>query len=197
MKENLLYEKIIDDLMNHNYAQVDGFFAENICIGLRNLLLEKEQAGFFKKATIGNKTNSQEILAIRSDLISWIENNSENEFEQSFNHQVDDFCTYLNRTCFTGIKNWEFHYALFEKGAFYKRHIDRFKNDNARKYSIVTYLNQNRKVDDGGALVIYTKEGAITILPEWGRTVIFKSDLLEHEVMVSGKDRLSITGWLK
>jgi SM-20-related protein len=34
-------------------------------------------------------------------------------------------------------------------------------------------------------------------LPEWGRTVIFKSDLLEHEVMVSEQDRLSITGWLK
>ncbi|MFK7772205.1 MAG: 2OG-Fe(II) oxygenase [Saprospiraceae bacterium] len=75
--------------------------------------------------------------------------------------------------------------------------MDRFKNDNSRKYSVVTYLNQNRQVDDGGALVIYTDEGAVTILPEWGRTVIFKSDLLEHEVMVSKKDRLSITGWLK
>lgn len=197
MKENILYEKIIDNLMNHNYAQVDGFFPASTCIGLKNLLLKKEQAGIFKKANIGNKVNAKEALAIRSDKISWIENDSENEFEKSFNFQIKDFCTYLNRTCYTGIRDWEFHYALFEKGAFYKRHIDRFKNDNARKYSVVTYLNQNRKVDDGGALVIYTANGPVTILPEWGRTVIFKSDLLEHEVMVSGKDRLSITGWLK
>ena len=197
MDKNIQYEKIIDDLINQNYAQVDGFFEESTCLGLRNLLLEKEQEGVFKKATIGNKVNATETLAIRSDKISWIENDSENEFEKSFNVQIDALCTYLNRTCFTGIKDWEFHYALFEKGAFYKRHIDRFKNDNSRKYSVVTYLNQNRQVDDGGALVIYTEQGAVTILPEWGRTVIFKSDLLEHEVMVSGKDRLSITGWLK
>lgn len=197
MDKKIAYEKIIDDLINHNYAQVDGFFTDSICLGLRNLLLEKEQEGVFKKASIGNKVHATEALAIRSDKISWIENNSENEFEKSFNFQINDFCTYLNRTCYTGIKDWEFHYALFEKGAFYKRHIDRFKNDNSRKYSVVTYLNQDRKVDDGGALVIYTDQGAVTILPEWGRTVIFKSDLLEHEVMVSGKDRLSITGWLK
>lgn len=197
MDKNILYEKVIEDLINNNYAQVDGFFTESTCIGLRDLLLEKEKDGVFKKANIGNKAKAKEVLVIRSDKISWIENESENEFEKSFNFQIDDFCTYLNRTCYTGIKDWEFHYALFEKGAFYKRHIDRFKNDNSRKYSIVTYLNQNRQVDDGGALVIYTSEGAITILPEWGRTVIFKSDLLEHEVMVSKKDRLSITGWLK
>lgn len=197
MNKNIAYEKIIDDLINYNYAQVDGFIAAATCLGLRNLLLEKEQAGVFKKATIGNKVKAKEVLAIRSDKISWIENDSENEFEKAFNFQVDDFCAYLNRTCYTGITDWEFHYALFEKGAFYKKHIDRFKNDNSRKYSVVTYLNQNRKADDGGALVIYTDDGPITILPEWGRTVIFKSDLLEHEVKVSGKDRLSITGWLK
>jgi SM-20-related protein len=197
MDRNILYENIIEDLINNNYAQIDGFLAESTCIGLRNLLLEKEQNGVFKKANIGNKVNEKKALAIRSDKISWIENDSENEFEKSFHSQIDDLCTYLNRTCYTGIKDWEFHYALFEKGAFYKRHIDRFKNDNSRKYSVVTYLNQNRQVDDGGALVIYTAKGAVTILPEWGRTVIFKSDLLEHEVVVSGKDRLSITGWLK
>ncbi|MFK8009419.1 MAG: 2OG-Fe(II) oxygenase [Saprospiraceae bacterium] len=197
MDKNKVYEKIIDDLVNNNYAQVDGFFAKSTCIGLKELLLEKEKEGIFKKATIGNKVNAKKVLTIRSDKISWIENNSENEFEKAFNFQIHDFCTYLNRTCYTGIKDWEFHYALFEKGAFYKRHIDRFKNDNSRKYSVVTYLNQNRQIDDGGALVIYTDQGAVTILPEWGRTVIFKSDLLEHEVMVSRKDRLSITGWLK
>jgi len=197
MEKNTTYENIIDHLIENNYAQVDGFFDEATCVGLSNLLLEKEQAGFFKKATIGNKVNATEALAIRSDKISWIENDSENEFEKSFNTQVDDFCNYLNRTCYTGIRDWEFHYALFEKGAFYKRHIDRFKNDSSRKYSVVTYLNQNWTEADGGELVIYTDKKTITILPKWGRTVIFKSDLLEHEVKVSERNRLSITGWLK
>ena len=62
MDNNILYEKVIEDLINNNYAQVDGFFTESTCIGLRDLLLEKEQDGVFKKANIGNKVNAKEAL---------------------------------------------------------------------------------------------------------------------------------------
>ncbi|MFK7772204.1 MAG: hypothetical protein AB8F94_08690 [Saprospiraceae bacterium] len=78
MDKNILYEKVIEDLINNNYAQVDGFFTESTCIGLKNLLMAKEQDGVFKKANIGNRINAKEVLAIRSDKISWIENDSEN-----------------------------------------------------------------------------------------------------------------------
>ena len=155
------------------------------------------QLGAFKRANIGNKVNVVEALKIRSDKILWIDNPSENKFEHAFNLLIEHFFTYLNHTCYTGIRGSEFHYAFFEKGAFYKRHLDRFSNDQNRKFSMVTYLNQDRKADDGGALLLYTDHGVITILPEWGRMVIFKSDVLEHEVLVSKKDRLSLTGWLK
>ncbi|GJM33856.1 MAG: oxidoreductase [Saprospiraceae bacterium] len=194
---NVLYERIIEDLISNHYALVDGFFDEDTCRGLNKLLRQKMKQGILEKAGIGNKSNHLKNDAIRSDKIAWIDNHSIDVFEQAFIQQMNSFSLYLNNTCYTGIQDSEFHYACFEKGAFYKKHIDRFNNDNKRKFSVVTYLNKHRKASHGGALILYTEKGEINILPEWGRTIIFKSDLLEHEVLVSTKDRLSITGWLK
>jgi SM-20-related protein len=197
MELNPKYEQVIHDLLKHNYAVADGFFDASILIGLKKQLLMKMKADILEKSGVGNKAQLVKNQQIRTDKIKWIEQDSTNKFEQLFNQQINDFCQYLNRTCYTGIQNSEFHYACFEKGAFYKRHIDRFKNDNARKFSMVTYLNEDWIETDGGKLMIYTEERAIPVLPIWARTVIFKSDLLEHEVMIAEKDRLSVTGWLK
>jgi SM-20-related protein len=97
-----------------------------------------------------------------------------------------------------GIQEKEFHYALYPKGTFYKKHLDTFQNDSTRKLSIVCYLNQEDwKEEFGGELVIYKENEAIAILPMKGRVVIFESQVLEHEVKPVKKERLSITGWLK
>lgn len=191
------YENIIEDLMSKHYAVADNFFNDALLIGLKQQLELKINTDTLNQAGVGNKSQLVKNQQIRTDKIQWIEADSTNQFEQSFNQQINDFCQYLNRTCYTGIHDSEFHYACFEQGAFYKRHIDRFKNDNARKFSMVTYLNENWTEADGGTLMIYTKKEDISVLPIWARTVIFKSDVLEHEVMVAQENRLSVTGWLK
>jgi len=101
-----------------------------------------------------------------------------------------------------GIMQKEFHYALYPKGTFYKRHIDTFQNDDRRKLSIVCYLNdENWQAENGGELVLYlSNEGIIeekVIYPFPGRVVIFESQVIEHEVKPVNTKRLSITGWLK
>ena len=194
---NPLYERVIDDLIVNSYAIADGFLEEAVLQGLRNQLLLKIAAEDLNRAGVGNKTNLVKNQQIRTDKIQWIAADSTEPSEEIFNRQIKDFCDYLNRTCYAGIRDAEFHYACFEKGAFYKRHIDRFRNDNARKFSMVTYLNDTWEEHDGGHLMIYKDQADIAVSPIWGRTVIFKSDVLEHEVMVAQKDRLSVTGWLR
>jgi SM-20-related protein len=56
------------------------------------------------------------------------------------------------------------------------------------------YLNT---VVSGGALRIYQGAGWLDIAPDAGNSVFFKSDKLEHEVLVTHLPRMSITGWLK
>jgi SM-20-related protein len=195
---NPKYEKIIDDLLIHQFSIVDNFFSETETTFLRNSLLAKYQDDVFKKAAIGNQFNEKIIKSIRGDFISWIDEYNPNESESLFFRKVDDFTQYMNRTCFLGIQDKEFHYALYPKGTFYKKHLDTFQNDSTRKLSIVCYLNQEDwKEEFGGELVIYKENEAIAILPMKGRVVIFESQVLEHEVKPVKKERLSITGWLK
>ena len=195
---NPKYEKIIDDLLNQQYSIVDDFFSETETTSLRDSLLSKYEEDEFKKAAIGNQFNEQIIKSIRGDFISWIDENNANEAESLFFRKVDDFIQYMNRTCFLGIQDKEFHYALYPEGTFYKRHLDTFQNDSRRKLSIVCYLNEEDwKEEFGGELVIYKESEEIAILPMKGRVVIFESQVLEHEVKPVKKERRSITGWLK
>ncbi|WP_163708124.1 2OG-Fe(II) oxygenase [Mangrovibacterium lignilyticum] len=191
------YEAIIDGLVEHNYAVVDGLFTPEVLNGLKAELIRLLDEEDFKLAGIGKDTLFAQERAIRSDKIHWIDNRSEHVAENAFVNQIYNFSQYLNRTCFTGIQDFEFHYACFERGNFYKRHFDRFKNDESRKFSVVTYLNEDWTADDGGALVLYLDKQEVHILPKGGRTVIFKSELIEHEVLPAGRNRYSVTGWLK
>jgi len=81
-------------------------------------------------------------------------------------------------------------------GAFYKKHKDAFKSDDARRISVILYLNKNWEKENGGELKLYLENSEETIEPISGRLVVFESHL-EHEVLESKTDRYSITGWLK
>ena len=119
----------------------------------------------------------------------------ENATETKFLNFIDEFVDYLNRTCFTGNTSYKFHYAHYEKGHFYKRHLDQFQNNNQRQFSMICYLNEGWSETDGGELCVYKGETKELISPTNGKCVFFKSDELEHEVLPTQTDRLSVTGW--
>ncbi|WP_082468488.1 2OG-Fe(II) oxygenase [Pedobacter sp. R20-19] len=110
---------------------------------------------------------------------------------------MDKFVLYLNQTCYTGITGYEFHYTLYEPGTYYAKHIDQFQNNGSRQYSMIMYLNADWKTEDGGELCIYQNETPQNISPDSGKSVFFRSSDLLHEVLVTHKQRMSITGWLK
>lgn len=199
---NPLYEKVIDDLMEKKYSIVDNFFTVEEVRSLRTGLLEKYNEDRFKKSAIGNQAAEQILDSVRGDFIFWLDEAKADEAEKQFFDRLNDFSQYLNRTCFMGITDKEFHYALYPVGTFYKRHLDTFQNDSRRKLSIVCYLNdEDWQPEYGGELAIYLNNNGVetveNVYPVQGRMVIFESQVLEHEVKPVKKDRLSITGWLK
>ena len=110
--------------------------------------------------------------------------------------RLDELRLYLNRSLFLSLKDIEAHIASYPAGAFYKRHLDQFIADDHRKLSVITYLNENWKDEEGGQLRMYLKQGSVDIFPMAGRLVCFRSDLIEHEVIPAFRERLSITGWM-
>ncbi len=196
---NALFEKIIEDLMERHYSVVPNFISNEAIEALRSELLEAYENDVFQKAAIGNKFNEHVIEEVRGDFIMWLDSESVKPAAKNFQKSIDALIDYLNRTCFLGIATREFHYAVYPKGSFYKRHLDAFQNDDRRRLSVILYLNAADWTEqDGGELIIYPNQSdEIKVNPWGGQLVIFESQLLEHEVLPALRERLSITGWLK
>ena len=193
---NASYEKLIEDYNTNGYCIIDNWLIEDETNILFNELSELYDADCFRKAAIGNRLNETIERSIRSDFICWID---ESKYAKSFFDKISDFIEYLNKTCFAGIVAKEFNYAVYPKRSFYKKHLDTFQNDDKRTISIAFYLNESWDISYGGELKIYLKNQTLTILPTFGRIVLFDSKTIEHEVMpvLSNRKRFSITGWLK
>ncbi len=199
IEEQNQFEGLIQGLIDDEYGFCNDFILPIIMTGLSANI---EILGASEKMTasgFGNKVDFQKDKSIRGDKINWIGEQSTNQFELVYLKKIEKFIVYLNKTCFTSIKSFESHYSSYEKGSFYKRHLDQFKNEKGRKYSIVLYLNKDWKEEDGGMLSLYPKEREqINISPLGGRMVLFRSDEMEHEVHASfTRERRSIAGWLK
>ena len=200
---NPIYEKIIDDLSNQKYSISDFFFSTEETKQLREAIIRKENKKDFHQAAVGSSVNEQIVKSIRGDKIRWIDEENKTETEEIFFSKINDFIEYLNLTCYMGIEESEFHYAIYPEGTFYQKHVDAFKNDDRRTLSIVLYLNDEEWKDEfGGQLTLYladenNAEKELDILPLAGRLAVFDSKSIPHEVKTVNRPRYSITGWLK
>ncbi|UFH54895.1 2OG-Fe(II) oxygenase [Spirosoma sp. KNUC1025] len=198
----LLFEPIIEGILTNGYGLVDTFLTPAEVTGLATRLHERRAAGQFRAAGIGNQQVTVENT-IRGDEILWLEEASATPEERAFLQRISTFVDYVNQTCYLGLREYEFHYALYPAGTFYKRHLDRFRTDSRRKLSVICYLNTDWQESEGGQLAIYlpgtdeASESQVIISPVGGRLVCFESGRLEHEVLPATCERLSVTGWLK
>ena len=171
--------------------------SESLALHLKENLDNLFSAKQLRPAGTGNDIFAVQNKLVRSDVIYWLDRKHDDPHENDFFDLVDDFVSHLNRTCYTGITGYEFHYTLYETGSFYKKHLDQFRNNDSRKYSMIMYLNAGWVKADGGQLRIHHDGSFQNISPVNGKTVFFKSSELEHEVLPTNKPRMSITGWLK
>ncbi len=194
---NLQFDLLINSYLDNQVGIAPGFLTPELSAGLQHNIRQLQKEGLLSKAGIGNDEIKNEDQKMRGDKIYWLDKKHDNKFENEFLEHAQDFIDHLNRTCYAGINASEFHYAVYEKGSFYKRHKDQFRNDDSRKFSLVTYLNDDWETADGGQLHIYKDETVEHILPQSQTAVLFKSDETEHEVAKTNRSRMSISGWLK
>jgi len=196
-----LCEKISLDLSEKSYALVDGFLSLPQVEAVLDELNRYFREGDFKDAGIGAAHQFQVQKEIRKDKIRWIDPNAAGDASRTFVQKLRYLMQFINRTCYLGLKDFEMHYTVYPKGAFYKRHLDQFKVSDHRRLTFLCYLNKDWAVSDGGLLRLYLKnhdgqEIPFDISPLAGRFLCFRSDLLEHEVLVCHRERFSLTGWM-
>lgn len=190
------FEEIIEGFITNKVGISDLFLTGQLAAILQQHITRLHESGHMADAGTGNNTPDHN-KKIRGDKIYWLDKKNNNYEEQAFLEHVENFIDHLNKTCYTGINAYEFHYALYEEGSFYKRHKDQFRNDSDRKYSLVSYLNEDWLEADGGQLWVHQHGETQKILPTSRKAVFFQSNELEHEVTTAFRSRMSVTGWLK
>ncbi len=190
------FDAIADELAEHGYAVADQFLSQSEGRAILSLNDFRQREERFNKAAIGKHQGRQVNEAIRGDYIRWIDPVNAAPAVSLYLDRLEGLMHYLNQTLFLSLKGFEIHMTVYPVGAFYKRHLDQFKKDDRRKISVICYLNEEWKVEQGGQLRIYLPGGQLDVLPEMGRLVCFRSDQLEHEVLPATRERFSLTGWL-
>jgi SM-20-related protein len=194
---NSQFDTLIDSYLNNNIGIDASFLNDALSNGLQENIRQLQRDEMMADAGIGNDETKDRQQKMRGDKIYWMDKTHKNIYEQEFLQLAEDFIGHLNMTCYTGINAYEFHYAVYEEGSFYRRHKDQFMNNNDRKFSLINYLNEDWLEEDGGQLLIYQNEVAQKILPQSQTAVFFKSGEMEHEVTKANRRRMSISGWLK
>ncbi|MCA9405684.1 MAG: 2OG-Fe(II) oxygenase [Candidatus Omnitrophica bacterium] len=195
-----IFEECCEMLAQRHYAVIDHFLTSqevsDLLVGLENKYTQKK----FKKAGVGQDEDLQVDAQVRGDFIYWIDPEKDFEIKRRFVPCMNGFMDYVKKEFFLPIKDYEMHYSVYPEGTYYQRHLDQFKKDDSRVLTFICYLNFSWAAKYGGALRLYTKEDDkeryVDILPEAGRFVCFRSDLLEHEVLPTQRVRYSLSGWM-
>lgn len=190
-------DPMVDAIVDRGYACADEWMLPSEALTIRSHLLDTYRTKVFKPAGVGKSHDHQVDSRVRGDHIHWIDESKTLPEVGAFFTKMRQLSEYLNRTCYLGIKDIEAHLTVYPPGTYYERHLDQFQYDDHRKLTFIYYLNPIWQPSDGGQLVIYQSDGTSKqFMPLLNRLVIFRSELLEHEVLPTQRERCSLTGWL-
>jgi len=189
-----LYKKITDALVNDGYIIIEDALGSELS---QNLLHLAQQENNYKEAGISSSDALHLDKQRRRDKIVWLDEDGGAISE--FLLFTEGLREHLNRSLYLGLSYYEAHFAHYENGDFYEKHLDSFKNSKNRVVTTVYYLNEEWLNEDGGELIVYDKDdNFITkILPEQNTLVVFMSEEFPHSVAPTKKDRYSIAGWYR
>lgn len=186
------------DIYIHGFHIIDDFLDASHYQALRFHVMNMHQHGLLNSSKIGFKINAQHNEAIRTDETLWIDEHSNDPAIKAYLAQTNSVAKILNQSLFLGLHELETHFAAYQPGTYYKKHVDQFATTKDRKISFVYYLNDDWKAHFGGELKLYNLDTQLIkeVLPHGNRFICFNSEL-PHEVCITHQPRYSITGWMK
>ena len=189
--------QIIDDLAARGWSRLDNVLPASLTHELAEECRKRARAGALNPDGVGRGQGLAVREGIRGDSIQWLEH-GQSAPSDGYLQAMDELRSALNQAFYLGLEDFECHFACYPPGAFYQKHLDRFRDDDRRTVSAVYYLNDDWRAEQGGALRLYLPDEAeLDVLPAAGTLVLFMSAELPHEVLPASRERLSITGWFR
>ncbi len=200
MHEQLLQRhlpQIIDDLAARGWSRLDNVLPASLTHELAEECRKRARAGALNPAGVGRGQGLAVREGIRGDSIQWLEH-GQSAPSDGYLQAMDELRSALNQAFYLGLEDFECHFACYPPGAFYQKHLDRFRDDDRRTVTAVYYLNEAWQTEQGGALRLYLADQTeLDVLPSAGTLVLFISAELPHEVLPATRERLSLTGWFR
>ncbi|MEW6432465.1 MAG: 2OG-Fe(II) oxygenase [Myxococcota bacterium] len=184
----------VEALGARGYFVRDGFLGAGLAAATRAKAVEWGEAGVLKPAGIRRGGAHRLDAAIRGDRITWI---SEGDVRGPLGDvwgRFDALMDAVNQAAWMGLRRFDLQLAHYAPGAHYDRHRDAFPGDDNRRVTAIVYLNPDWRPEHGGRLRLFAPE-PIDVDPVADRLVVFLSERLEHEVLVSHADRYAATAW--
>ncbi|MET1080337.1 MAG: 2OG-Fe(II) oxygenase [Pseudomonas sp.] len=188
--------RIAADLAEQGWSRQDLFLTPDLTLELAAECHRRAAQGDLSAAGVGRGAAQGLQAAIRGDRIQWLEPGESSACDR-YLARMDALRQALNASLYLGLEDYESHFAFYPPGAFYRRHLDRFRDDDRRAVSVVLYLNPDWLPQEGGALRLHLVQQELDIDPLAGRLVVFLSAEVPHEVLPATRDRLSLAGWFR
>jgi SM-20-related protein len=195
--ESPMLSAVVDDLATRGWSEQANFLPADLVRALATECRRRAAEGELNPAGVGRGAAQEVREAIRGDHTLWLDPGESDDCDQYLD-AMDELRLAINQGLFIGLEDYECHFALYPPGAFYRRHLDRFRDDDRRAVSAVFYLNENWQPGDGGELRMFLADEVVRdVQPTAGTLVVFLSGDIPHEVLAARRDRLSLTGWFR
>lgn len=192
-----LLARTLDDLASQGWSVQTAALPPTLTAALAAECRRRHAAGALARASVGRGNGQLVDADIRGDHIQWL-GRGETPATDQYLDLLDQLREALNRELFLGLEDYECHFALYPPGSFYRRHVDRFRDDDRRTVTTVFYLNADWLAGHGGQLRMALADGTEQdVLPAAGTLVVFMSGDFPHEVLAASRERLSLTGWYR
>ncbi len=125
---------------------------------VRTLAARSERAlaeGDFRHARIGRGAQARVDADVRGDRVRWFDPATGSAAERRYGASIETVRMTLNRELTLGLFGFEVQRTVYEVGAFYRTHLDRFASARHRTVSVILYLNPTWTIADGGRLRLY------------------------------------------
>lgn len=198
MTDTTTFQELVKGLVERDWAVCEGFLDAARVTALRAEAATLHASGGFHAAGIGH--GALRHPEIRGDELAWIANEQAPRAWELSQREFETLRKAVNEQTYLGLHELEAHYAVYPPGAFYARHLDRFREDNRRVMSLVLYLNDDWDAEDGGELRLYPSavaDAGVTVTPRGGTLVCFLSERVPHEVLPARRTRYSLAGWFR
>lgn len=201
MRQPSIEETIADAIALQGWTVVPNFLESADVAQLAAEARALRAAGELHRAGIGKGNEYSINDDIRGDFIAWIEETQASPAQLAYLARLESLRLHVNYALFLGLFDLEAQIAIYPPGAYYRKHVDQFQQENQRTLSCVLYLNQDWQPEDGGQLRLYLdgerEDRYQDIQPTGGTLAVFLSARFWHEVLPAKRDRLSITGWFR